>query len=105
MPLIDHPMHLAAELAKLLESDPVAVSQIKDHLSSERLIELLEIKPPMTSTVEEAVERCEKSEEDFEDEFRGSATDRFEEDEDAFLELVVKRFTKTEILAAIGRYT
>ena len=41
MPLIDHPMHLAAEVAKLLESDPVAAGQVKEHIKEERLCELL----------------------------------------------------------------
>lgn len=42
---MDHPISLSQEIAKLLESDPIAASQVKEHLPQDRLIELLGIDP------------------------------------------------------------
>lgn len=39
------PLHLASEVAALLDRDPILARQLKEHLSEERLCELLEIEP------------------------------------------------------------
>lgn len=54
----ENPMALAQQIAQLLDSDPIAASQVREHLSEERLIELLEINPPMTATLDDALDNC-----------------------------------------------
>lgn len=51
-----HPMHSAAYLAKCLERDPVAASQVKEHISPERLRELLGISAELRSRLSSLVE-------------------------------------------------
>ncbi len=43
---MNHPCTSAAEVAKLLDSDPIMASQIKEYLSTERICGLLELKKP-----------------------------------------------------------
>jgi hypothetical protein len=43
-----NPCTTAAEVAKLLDSDPIMASQIKEYLSHERIHELLELEPELT---------------------------------------------------------
>lgn len=40
-PTIKNPMHVAENIAALLESDPIAAAQVKEHLKPERILELL----------------------------------------------------------------
>ena len=42
----ENPITLAQEMARLLESDLVATAQIKEHITEERLCEILRIEPP-----------------------------------------------------------
>ena len=56
---VKHPTDLAAQIARLLDSDPIAARQVREHLSDERLIELLEITPPQTTSLKEALDNCE----------------------------------------------
>jgi hypothetical protein len=76
-------MPLAQELARLLERDPIATGQIKEHLAAERLFELLGVEQEIRNIVED-----ERELSDF--------------DKDEILEYVVNKFTKAEILAAIS---
>lgn len=38
-------MYLAQEIARLIESDPVAAAQVKEHIKPTRLCELLDVVP------------------------------------------------------------
>jgi len=66
----EHPIRLAQQIAQLLDSDPIAAGQAKEHLSPERLRELFDLPPAHTTTVREAVDNCDATEADFEDYFR-----------------------------------
>lgn len=39
----NHPMYRARALAKILEADPIATAQIKEHISILRLLQLFDI--------------------------------------------------------------
>ena len=43
---LEHPYPLAQEISRLLESDPIAAAQVKEHIAPERLFELLGIEAP-----------------------------------------------------------
>lgn len=77
--VLESPVALAEQIAKLLDSDPVAARQVREYLSDERLIELLELQVPL------------------------SAVDLDEEDPDAVLEIVVENFSTSEVLAAFAK--
>ena len=47
----ENPIVLAQEMARLLESDLVATAQIKEHITEERLCEILRIEPPESDEV------------------------------------------------------
>ncbi len=55
---LDHPMTLAAEIARLIESDPVAAAQVKEYLSEDRLREILGLSdiPTLLDVPEEDLE-------------------------------------------------
>lgn len=36
-------MHLAKSIAKLIQSDPIATAQVKEHVSRDRILELFDI--------------------------------------------------------------
>lgn len=54
----ESPMALAQQIAQLLDSDPIAARQVREHLSDERIYELLELPPAPTSTLDEALDNC-----------------------------------------------
>lgn len=76
-------MYLAQEIARLIESDPVAACQVKEHIKPARLCELLDVVP----------------EPDPEQERPYSDLDSVSDDR--LLDYVANRFTRTEILRAI----
>lgn len=84
----DSPVLLAPELAKLLEADPIATGQVKEHLSAERLMELLNLTAG------------DLPENDYEDLTHLMAHFGFLK-EDA-LGFVVSQFSRAEILAALN---
>lgn len=96
----------ARELANALDSDPIAASQIKEYLSAERLIELLEIQLP------EPPEPDEPCISDFRDkEIVSEVINRDLQDEvleecsdnDLMLELVARKVTLETITAFYRR--
>lgn len=45
-------MHLAKSIAKLIQSDPIATAQVKEHVSRDRILELFDIdteEPPLAA--------------------------------------------------------
>lgn len=38
---LQHPQSIAQQVADLLESDPIAAAQVKEHLKPQRILELL----------------------------------------------------------------
>ena len=68
---LDHPMTLANAIARLLESDPIAAAQVKEHIKPGRLREILEVEPRIS---------------DF--------------DTDEILDYVSTHFTRAQVLAA-----
>lgn len=82
----NHPMAIAAEVARLLDSDPVMAEQVKQHISEGRLCALLGISPevPKFGSFEEMLETLEIP------------------DRDA-LEYVLEKFSKAEILRALDK--
>lgn len=40
---LQHPQSVAQQVAALLESDPIAAAQVKEHLKPQRLLELLDL--------------------------------------------------------------
>jgi hypothetical protein len=78
---------LAPELAKLLEADPVATGQVKEHIKAERLMELLNL------THADLPERGRTLAEIVADEGI---------DPDDVLDYVVNKFHLAEILAALN---
>lgn len=81
----EHPMALACQIARLLESDPISARQVREYISPERLAQLLEIELFRTETLEEAFDNCD--------------VDRTDIDDWA-LEHVVKTFSKADVLEA-----
>lgn len=81
---MDHPMELAKQMARLLESDQVAASQIKEHLGEARTYELLRLEPP-----EELDEP--------EDDLLGKGDEHLDT-----LRRVIKNFSKAEVLEALA---
>lgn len=90
MPL-DHPVRLSQSIAALLESDPVAVAQVKETIAAERLIELFGLS--RDDLPRGALDPRSFSEMLHESDFSP---------EDA-LEFVVNHYTKSEVLEAFGR--
>jgi hypothetical protein len=85
----DHPLHLARSIAKLLEADLIASGQVKEHISRERLIELLGIEPEVVVETEYIKhDRIEDALRDFGD--------------DELLRYVKQRFTRSEILGLVA---
>lgn len=82
---MENPTDLAREIARLLVSDPIAASQVKEFVKEERLCELLEISPELVVKEVPA---------DVDDEVSG---------DDAALQRVVKRFTKAQVLEAFRK--
>lgn len=78
-------MYLAKELAALLERDPIAAGQIREHLTEERLCELLQITPML---VEREVERYVDLE--------------YYSDEELLTELVRRRLPTSKVLSFIN---
>lgn len=85
---IDNPISLACEIAVLLNSDPVAAAQIKEHLKPRRLVELLDLHV----IFEEDLMPDEEAPKE-------SAT---EESERALI-TVLSHYSKAEVLAAFRR--
>ena len=77
----EHPFALAREMARLLESDLVATAQIKEHITEERLCEILRIEPPES---DEVIHPC--------------APDEVDIDE---LKSYLKNFSRAQVLAAL----
>lgn len=83
---MDNPFSLSQEIAKLLEADPVATAQVKEHIKPERLAELLDIVPETSPEKlrELDCDGCQMI------------------DRDEALSYVLSRYTKTELLARIN---
>ena len=77
---MESPIELARQMARLLQSDPVATAQIQEHIKPEDLYELLRLEAP--DEVPESVE--DKSE-------RGAS-----------LSEILSDYSKSEIIAAIA---
>jgi hypothetical protein len=83
-----HPLNYALLVAKLLESDVIAAGQVKEHISRERLLELLDIEPEIKIETEYV-----------EHETVGAAISKFSDDE--ILQYMKRQFSKSEILELV----
>jgi hypothetical protein len=102
--MTDHPYTLSQQIAALLEKDTVAAGLVKEHISPERLRELLGIESQMTDTIEEALLACNADTSELL-EYVGKT---FEDEElwdkvpdSKLLRYVGARFTRAEVLRAI----
>jgi hypothetical protein len=85
----DYPPTLAKSIAKLLEADPIASGQVKEHISRERLLELLGIEPEIVTETEYAKhETVSEALEDF--------------SSDEVLRYVKRNFSKSELLELVA---
>ena len=89
--LLDHPIRLSQAIASLLESDPIAVAQVKETIAAERLIELFGIS-------RDDLPKYGRDERTFSEFLIDSDFNA----EDA-LQYVINHYTKSEILEALGR--
>lgn len=103
----DHPYTLSQQIAALLEKDLVATGLVKEHITEDRLREILGINTPeprMTDTVEEALLACNAPT----DEVLEYVAGKFEAEElwdkasgSKILRYIGQRFTRAEVLRAI----
>lgn len=82
-PVMDHPSELAREIARLLDSDPIAASQVKEHLKPDRITELLNM--PLR---------------EFEDAGLDEVMEEFPNSE--ILRWVRRNFSRSDVLKAFG---
>jgi hypothetical protein len=85
--LNEHPMCLARSIAKLLEADLIATGQVKEHVSQDRLIEILGIELEPEVIIEPEYIKHDDI---------GEAVAHFDDDE--LLAFFKKRFKRSEIL-------
>jgi tRNA (Thr-GGU) A37 N-methylase len=75
--IAEHPMNLAEQIARLIKSDPIAASQVKEYMAESELVDLLEVTPVVDiQIVKEQI------------------------DMDELLQIVVQRFTRAQVLRA-----
>ncbi len=88
-------------MAKLLRSDPIAASQIKEYISTSELRELIGLAKEETDTVEEALEFSSLNRDAFVEHFREEVIDDLSADE-LIEQLSKKKYNKASILAALN---
>ncbi len=100
---VEHPIDLAKQIARLLESDPIASRQVREHITNDRLVELLEIVPPATDTLDEALGNCRLSDHDIERLMRERYKPEMSDvDEHSLIKEVLRRWpTKAKVLEAL----
>ena len=82
-----NPYLIAPELARLLEQDPVATAQIREHIKPERLVEILGLKWSDITQGDMSI---------------SDAMDGLDFDDRDLLEYLVERLPHSKILAALS---